>query len=101
MAPTLFVSDADVLTSHHVGRNTLQDEMRFGNLLMIVGAAFLVVGALVRYAPGLFAWFGNLPGDIRIEGENTRVFIPITSMIIISVVLTVVVNLVGWMFRDR
>lgn len=75
--------------------------MRFGNVLMVVGAVILVAGALVRFAPGLFAWFGNLPGDIRIEGENTRVFIPITSMILISVVLTVVVNLFGSMFRDR
>lgn len=75
--------------------------MRFGNFLMIVGAVILMAGALVRFAPGLFAWFGNLPGDIRIEGENTRVFIPITSMILISVVLTVVVNLFGSIFRDR
>lgn len=75
--------------------------MRLGNVLMVVGAAVLVVGALVRFAPGLFSWFGNLPGDIRIEGENSRVYIPITSMILISVVLTVLVNLVGSMFRDR
>lgn len=68
---------------------------------MLIGAAVLVVGALVRFAPGLFSWFGHLPGDINIEGENSRVFIPITSMIIISVVLTVIVNLVGWVLRDR
>lgn len=75
--------------------------MRFGNVLMLIGAGVVVIGALVRFAPGLFAWFGNLPGDIRIEGENSRVFIPITSMIIVSVVLTVVVNLVGAVFRNR
>lgn len=75
--------------------------MRFGNVLMLIGAGVIVIGALVRFAPGLFTWFGNLPGDIRVEGENTRVFIPITSMIVVSVVLTVVVNLVGLLFRDR
>jgi uncharacterized protein HemY len=75
--------------------------MRIGNLLMGIGAAVLILGALVRFAPGLFSWFGNLPGDIRIEGDNTRVFIPITSMIIVSVALTLVVNIVGWAFRDR
>jgi len=75
--------------------------MRFGNVLMVLGAAVLVIGALVRFAPGLFGWFGNLPGDIRIEGENSRVFIPITSMILASVVLTLVVNVLGWVFRDR
>jgi hypothetical protein len=62
---------------------------------MLIGVGFLVIGALVRF--GLFSWFGTLPGDIRIEGENSRIFIPFTSMIITSVVLTLVVNLVRWL----
>ncbi|MFP3881851.1 MAG: DUF2905 domain-containing protein [Actinomycetota bacterium] len=68
---------------------------------MVFGAAVLVIGALVRFAPGLFTWFGHLPGDIRFEGENSRVFIPITSMIVVSIALTLIVNLFGWVFRDR
>lgn len=68
---------------------------------MLIGAGVLVVGALVRFAPGLFSWFGHLPGDIEIQGENSRVFIPITSMIVISVALTVIVNLIGWVFKNR
>jgi len=72
-----------------------------GNLLMLIGASVLVLGALVRFAPGLFTWFGNLPGDIRIENEGSRVFVPITSMIVVSIALTLVVNLFGWVFRDR
>ena len=68
---------------------------------MLLGAALLVTGALVRFAPGVFAWFGHLPGDIRIENENSTVFIPITSMIVVSIGLTLVVNLVGGLFRDR
>jgi hypothetical protein len=70
-------------------------------MLMVVGGALVAIGALVRFFPGAFGWFGNLPGDIRLEGESSRVFIPITSMIVVSVVLTVVVNLVGGLFRDR
>ncbi len=68
---------------------------------MAIGAAIVVIGALVRFAPGLLTWFGNLPGDIRSEGESTRVFIPITSMIVVSVILTIVVNLVGYFLRGR
>ncbi len=64
-----------------------------GKWLMIVGLVLLVLGAIAHYAPGLLGWFGKLPGDIRIETERSRVFIPITSMIILSVVLTVLVNL--------
>ncbi len=75
--------------------------MRLGNLLIGIGVALVVVGALVRFFPGAFSWFGNLPGDIRIERGTSRVFVPITSMILVSVVATVVVNLVGGILRDR
>lgn len=68
---------------------------------MLAGAAIVLIGALVRFAPGLFGWFGNLPGDIKIDNGNSRVFIPITSMILVSVGLSLIVNLVGSLFRDR
>jgi len=45
------------------------------------------------YAPGLLSWFGHLPGDIRREGEGGSFYFPITSMIIISIVLTLIINL--------
>jgi hypothetical protein len=47
---------------------------------------------------GALSWFGRLPGDIRIERENLRVYVPITSMILVSVVLTLLVNLVRRLF---
>ncbi|HEX6946620.1 MAG TPA: DUF2905 domain-containing protein [Acidimicrobiia bacterium] len=75
--------------------------MRTGDILMLLGALLLAIGALVRFAPGALTWFGNLPGDVRIEGENVRVFIPITSMILVSVFLTIVARVVGALFRDR
>jgi len=61
--------------------------------LMIAGAALLVIGALLHFAPWSLNWFGHLPGDIRIETENGRIFIPITSMLIISVVLSVLLSI--------
>lgn len=64
-----------------------------GPVLVVGGLALVVLGALVW--SGALSWFGRLPGDIRSESENTRVFIPITSMVIVSIVLTVVVNVLG------
>ena len=61
--------------------------------LMMLGALLLVVGALLHFAPWSLNWFGKLPGDIRIETGSGKVFIPVTSMLIISVVLTVLFNL--------
>jgi len=61
--------------------------------LIGIGLALVGLGLLLYFAPGALSWFGRLPGDINIERGNTRFFFPLTSMIIISVVLTVLVNL--------
>ena len=61
--------------------------------LMLAGVVLVVIGLVLHYAPGLFNWFGRLPGDIRIEGEHGKFFFPITSMIIVSLVLTLLFNL--------
>jgi hypothetical protein len=55
---------------------------------MLLGVALLAIGALAW--SGALSWFGRLPGDIRIERPGTRFYMPISSMIIVSVVLTVV-----------
>jgi len=47
----------------------------------------------LQVAPGLFGWFGHLPGDIRREGEHGSVFIPITSMIVVSIIASIIINL--------
>ena len=70
-----------------------------GNLLIIAGIGLVVVGVLVRF--GLFNWFGRLPGDIRLESDRSSVFIPITSMILISVIGSILLNLVARLFRGE
>lgn len=62
-----------------------------GRVLIAVGIAAIVVGLLMR--SGALGWFGNLPGDIRIETERTRVYIPITSMLLVSIVISVLLSL--------
>ena len=52
-----------------------------------------MTGALLHFAPWTLNWFGKLPGDIRIDKGGGKILFPITSMIIISVVLTVLLNL--------
>lgn len=61
--------------------------------LIAAGLLLLLLGLILHYVPGLLSWFGKLPADIRIESERSRTFIPITSMIILSVLLTIVLNL--------
>ena len=64
-----------------------------GKWLMIIGVLVVLIGAALQFAPWLVNWFGKLPGDLRIGSGNTRVFIPITSMILLSIILTIIVNL--------
>jgi hypothetical protein len=61
--------------------------------LIIGGLLLAAIGLLLHYVPGAFSWFGRLPGDIRLGGDRGRVFIPITSMLIVSLVLTLVIKL--------
>jgi len=64
-----------------------------GKWIIIAGIVLIIIGIIIQYAPGLLNWFGRLPGDIRIENERTKIFIPITSMILISIILTILINL--------
>jgi hypothetical protein len=62
-----------------------------GRVLLVIGIVLVVVGGLAVF--GVRLPFGRLPGDIAIEGERGGFYFPIVTMIVISVVLTVLLNL--------
>ena len=64
-------------------------------ILIALGVLLIVAGLLWPLLTRL--GLGRLPGDILIERGNTRIWIPITSAILVSVVLTVVLNLIAWL----
>jgi len=63
-----------------------------GLLLIVAGVALILIGLLAW--SGLLSWLGRLPGDIRIERPNMRVYIPITSMVIVSILLTLILAII-------
>ncbi len=69
-----------------------------GVLLIVAGAVVAGVGALAL--TGALGWFGNLPGDLRFERGNgtVRVYIPLASMLVVSVVLSVALAVVRRLF---
>lgn len=67
--------------------------MDSSKVLIGFGALILVVGLLLKFAPWILNWFGKLPGDIRFQSSNSYVFIPITSMVIVSLLATLIINL--------
>ena len=62
-----------------------------GRLLIIVGAVLVVVGLLLGYT-NFFSYvkLGRLPGDINIKRETFRFYFPITTSILLSLVLTLI-----------
>ncbi|MDO8753283.1 MAG: DUF2905 domain-containing protein [Anaerolineales bacterium] len=67
--------------------------------LMIGGIVLFLIGGGVYLATKFGIPLGRLPGDIRIEGENGLFYFPVTSSILVSVVLTIVVNIVGRLLK--
>ena len=61
-------------------------------ILIVLGLALVVAGLIAL--TGAFDWFGRLPGDIRIERDESGIFIPITSMVVVSVGVSILLNLI-------
>ena len=67
--------------------------------LMIGGIILFLVGGGVYLAAKFGIPLGRLPGDIRIEGENGSFYFPVTTSILVSVILTIVLNLISRFLR--
>ncbi len=57
-----------------------------GNWLIFFGLCLLIAGIVAKL--GIFGWFANLPGDFHVKREGFQFYFPLTSMIIISIVLS-------------
>ena len=67
-----------------------------GPAIIAAGVLLIIVGALVWW--GALSWFGRLPGDIRIERDTVRVYFPIVSMLVVSVVVSLLLYVVRKVF---
>jgi len=68
--------------------------MHTGKIIILIGLATVALGATLLWAPWLLSWFGRLPGDVRIDREGMSFRFPVVSMLIVSIVLTVLLNLI-------
>jgi hypothetical protein len=66
--------------------------MNAGPVLVVIGIAIVAIGLLAW--SGALSWFGHLPGDIRVQRDGFSFFMPITSMLAVSIALSLVFALV-------
>jgi hypothetical protein len=76
-----------------------------GKILIGIGIGIVALGVVLVVAeriPGLgnaFGWFGKLPGDISIKRDHVSFYFPIATSIVLSIVLSLLFYLIGWLFR--
>jgi hypothetical protein len=71
---------------------------QLSKILIIIGIILTLAGLIIWFAGDKLTWIGHLPGDIRIEKENMKFYFPITTMIILSLVLSLVLWIVRKLF---
>jgi hypothetical protein len=74
------------------------DAGTLGRGLIYVGLGVAVIGGLVLLL-GQVLDLGNLPGDFAYEGDGVRIYVPLGTMIVLSIVLTLLLNAVLRLFR--
>jgi hypothetical protein len=72
------------------------DQRAVGLLIASIGAIVVLVGVVMMR--GGLGWFGHLPGDMRIQRENVRIYLPLGSMILVSIVLSAISYIVRRFF---
>lgn len=71
----------------------------FARLLIIIGLTIAFIGLVILLAGRIFPWLGNLPGDFRFEGRNFKIFFPLATMLLISILATILLNILIRIFR--
>ena len=72
--------------------------MELGKSLILIGFSITLVGFILLFS-SKFSFFGNLLGDMKFQNENVKFYFPFTSMIVLSVVLTIVINVLYRFFK--
>ena len=76
------------------------DLQAVGRMVVVLGIVVTVLGLALMFA-GRVPFLGRLPGDIHVQGDHWTVYAPIATSILLSVLLTLVLSLVGWLGTRR
>lgn len=73
-------------------------DQQTGKYILIAGIIIVFAGIIIYFFHDYFKWIGRLPGDIRIEKGNFRLYFPWVTMIVLSLIVTLIVNIIKRLF---
>lgn len=82
-----------------LGSSNLKKITMIGKWILIIGGILVAVGAVLWLLESVGVPLGRFPGDIRMKGEGWSFRFPLVTCLILSIALTVLLNVVVWMFR--
>jgi hypothetical protein len=74
-------------------------KMSLGKILIIAGIIILVLGLVITSLQDKLKWFGHLPFDLKINNESFYFYAPFGSMILVSIIITILINIFFKLFK--
>lgn len=68
-------------------------DQQTGKYILIAGIFIVLIGIVIYFFHDYLKWIGKLPGDIRIERGNFRFYFPLATMIVVSLLITILINI--------
>jgi uncharacterized membrane protein len=70
-----------------------------GKYIILIGTIVILIGLIIYFFADKLHWLGRLPGDIRYEKGNTRIYFPVVTMILLSLLLNLIIYLIKKFFQ--
>jgi hypothetical protein len=70
-----------------------------GKMIILIGIVIVLIGVIYYFFGNKLSFLGKLPGDIRIEKENFKFYFPITTCILLSLLITGIIKVIQWFIR--
>lgn len=68
-----------------------------GKIIIFAGGIIVLIGVIIYFFGDKLRWIGHLPGDIDIQRENFRFYFPVTTLILLNILLFIIIRLWKWL----
>ncbi|TAJ06912.1 DUF2905 domain-containing protein [Marinilabiliaceae bacterium JC017] len=69
-----------------------------GKWIIVAGILITIIGLIIFFFGNKLNWIGHLPGDIKLERKHFKIYFPITTMVLASILITIIINLIKKLF---